>query len=133
MNSPRPLPRIKLCGNYLPWVTEILHLGNTITSDSYLLESDMKRKNAKYVSRNIEINQEFYFSASETKLTINDIWNSSWYGSVIWDLFCPSAEKIESSWNRSIKIMLNLPYATHRGLLEELSGRKHLKRILIKN
>ena len=132
MNSPRPLPKMKLCGNYLPWVSEILHLGNVITNDTYLLESDMKRKNAKYVSRNIEINQEFYFAASETKMTVNDIWNSSWYGSVIWDLFCPSAVKLESSWNRSIKIMLNLPYATHRGLLETLSGRKHLKRLLIK-
>ena len=69
MNSPRPLPKMKLCGNYLPWVSEILHLGNVITNDTYLLESDMKRKNAKYVSRNIEINQEFYFAASETKMT----------------------------------------------------------------
>ena len=80
----------------------------------------------------LEINQELYFAASETKMTVNDIWNSSWYGSVIWDLFCPSAVKLESSLNRSIKIMLNLPYATHRGLLETLSGRKHLKRTLIK-
>ena len=130
--SPRDLPRMKLCGNSLPWVNEILHLGNTITNNSNCLEDDMKRKNARYVSKNIEINQEFYFAASETKMKINDVYNKSWYGSVLWDLFCPMAVKIESTWNRSIKIMLNLPYPTHRYLIEPLSGRQHLKRVFIK-
>ena len=92
----------------------------------------MKRKNARFVSKNIEINQEFYFASPETKMTVNDIYNSSWYGSVLWDLFCPTAVKIQSSWNRSIKIMLDVPYSTHRGLIEPLSGRKHIKRIFIK-
>ena len=92
----------------------------------------MKRKNARYVSKNIEINQEFYFASSETKMTVNDICNSSWYGSVLYDLFSPTAVKIESSWNRSMKIMLDLPYPTHRGLIEPISGRKHIKRTFIK-
>ena len=92
----------------------------------------MKRKNARYVSKNIEINQEFYFASPETKMKINDVYNKSWYGSVLWDLFCPMAVKIESTWNRSIKIMLNLPYQTHRYLIEPLSGRQHLKRVFIK-
>ena len=42
--SPRDLPRMKLCGNSLPWVNEILHLGNTITNNVNCLEDDMKRK-----------------------------------------------------------------------------------------
>ena len=132
MISPRPVPKMKLCGNSLPWVKEILHLGNTITNDLNCIEQDMRRKNARYVSKNIEINQEFYFAAPETKMTVNDVYNKSWYGSVTWDLFCPMAVKIESTWNRSIKIMLDLPYSTHRGLIEPLSGRKHLKRVLIR-
>ena len=65
-------------------------------------------------------------------MTINDVYNKSWYGSVAWDLFCPMAVKIESTWNRSIKIMLDLPYSTHRSLIEPLSGRPHLKRIFIR-
>ena len=89
-------------------------------------------KNAKYVSKNIELNQEFHFSSPKTRVFINDIYNNSWFGSVLWDLFCPSAVQLESSWNRSMKITLDLPYATHRGLIEPLSGTKHLKRILIK-
>ena len=68
----------------------------------------------------------------KTKFAVNDIYNSSWYGSVLWDLFCPGAVKLESSWNRSVKIMLDLPYSTHRGFIEPLSGRKHLKIVLMK-
>ena len=132
LKTPRQLPKMKLCGNYLPWVNEILHLGNVITNDFNMMEADMKRKNARYVSKNIEINQEFYFASSETKMTINDIYNSSWYGSVLYDLFSPTAVKIESSYNRSMKIMLDLPYSTHRGLIEPISGRKHIKRTFIK-
>ena len=132
MHSPRPLPKMRLCGNTLPWVDEILHLGNTFTNNPHSLEQDMKIKNAKYVTKNIEINQEFYFSSPKTRVAINDIYNNSWFGSVLWDLFCPAAVKLESSWNRSMKIMLDLPYATHRGLIEPLSGSKHLKRIFIK-
>ena len=62
----------------------------------------------------------------------NNIYNSSFFGSVLWDLFSPEAEKIESSWNRSMKIMMDLPYDTHRGLIEPLSGCNHIKRIFIK-
>ena len=90
------------------------------------LESDMKIKNARYVSRNIEINQEFSFAAEETKLKVNDVYNTSWYGSVLWDLFSPAAVRLESSWNRSIKVMLDLPHETHRCLIEPLSGRIHI-------
>ena len=51
---------------------------------------------------------------------------------MLWDLFSLAAVKLESSWNRSMKIMLDLPHGTHRGLVEPLSGRRHLKRVLLK-
>ena len=44
----------------------------------------------------------------------------------------PAAVKLESSYNRSIKVILELPHATHRGLIEPLSGRRHVKRIFLK-
>jgi hypothetical protein len=132
LQVPRSLPKLQLCGNDLPWVDRIVHLGNTVTNQKNIMETDMKIKIAKYVSKNIEINQEFSFASEETKLKVSDIYNSSWFGSVLWDLFCPSAVKLESSWNRNVKITMDLPFATHTGLIEPLSGRKHLKRILLK-
>ena len=74
------------------------------------LESDMKIMNARYVSRNIEIKQEFIFAAEEIKLKVNDVHNTSWYGSVLWDLFSPAGLRLESSRSRSIKVMLDLPH-----------------------
>ena len=122
---------MKLCGNYLPWVDRVLHLGNTVTNQADFMKTDMAIKNAKYVSKSIEINQEFYFAAAKTRLEINNIYNFSWYGSILWNLFGADAIKLESSYNRSVKCTMNLPLATHRCLIEALSERRHLKWFLI--
>ena len=53
-------------------------------------------------------------------------------GSVLWDIFSPAAVAVESSYNRSMKVTMGLHYATHRELIEPLSGTQHLKLIFIK-
>ena len=95
------------------------------------MKTDMSNKTPKYVSKNIEINQEFSFEASKTRLKINSIYNLSWYGSTLWNLFGSNAIKVESSYNRSITCSLNLPYATHRYLIKPISERRHVKWLLI--
>ena len=97
-----------------------------------ILDKDMSIKKARYVARNIELNQEFHFASFETKIKINELYNSSWFGSVMYMLYGTEAVKLESSYNRSIKIMMDLPYETHRGLIEPISGRLHLRKILLK-
>ena len=129
MQNRRPLSQHILCGRQLPWVDKIVHLGMTITNESNILETDMRMKKARYVARNVELNQEFYFSAPETKLKINNIYNSSWFGSTLYKLFGRESERLESSYNKSVKLMLNLPLETHRGLIEPLTGRKHLRKV----
>ena len=74
-----------------------------------------------YVEKNIDLNQEFYFAHSDTKLAINKIYNSHFSGSPLWDLFGIGARNIETSYNKSVKYMLDLPYATHRYLIESLN------------
>ena len=91
----------------------------------------MKVKNAKYVGKNVEINQEFFFAHPETKLKINQIYNSHYTSSPLWNLFGIGAKKIESSYNTSVKIMLGLPYDSHRCLIEPLTGSQHVKKLLI--
>ena len=41
-------------------------------------------------------------------------------------------ERLESSYNRSIKIIYDLPWATHRYILAPLSDKPHLRPMLIK-
>ena len=102
----------------------------TLTNTRDIINSDMNIKKARYVARNIELNQEFSFATSETKLKINELYNSSWFGSVMYKLYGPEAVKLESCYNRSVKIMMDLPFATHRGLIEPLARRRHLRKSL---
>ena len=116
----------------LHWGDRIMNLSNTITNQVNVIATDMTLKMGRYVGKNIELNQEFSFAAHETKIRINNIYNSSWYGSVLWDLFSLASVKIESAYNRSMKVTMKLHWATHRELTEPLSQSKHVKLIFIK-
>ena len=41
-------------------------------------------------------------------------------------------EKLESTYNRSVKIMFDLPWATHRYYMEPLTGLPHVSKVLVK-
>ena len=62
LKSQRNLPSLILCGNPLPWTDKCKHLGTTLTNKIDGCEEDMKVKNAMYVEKNIELNQEFFFA-----------------------------------------------------------------------
>ena len=127
----QPLPNLNLCGNPLPWTEKCKHLGITLANKIDGCQADMEVKNAMYVQKNIDINQEFYFAHPDTKLSINNIYNSHFSGSPLWDLFSQGAHTIESTYNRSVKIMMGLPYQTHRSLIEPLTGQKHIRKVLL--
>ena len=93
----------------------------------------MKQKIAMYIDRNCHLNQEFYFAHPVTKMTVNNIYNGHFSGSQIWNLFSKGAHSFESTYNRSVKIMADLPVETHRFLIEPISGIVHMKKKLIKN
>ena len=119
--------------NQLPWVDKITHLGiSENQNQKNILASDMNVKKAQYISKNIELNQEFHLAAPETRLKVNEIYNSSWFSSVLYSLYSPEAVKLESSYNRSVKVMLDLPFETHRGLIKPLTGRKHQRTVFLK-
>ena len=109
-------------------IPKLIHL---ITTQLSSCEKDMKVKNAMYVEKNIELNQEFFFAHPSTKISVNKIYNSHYSSSPLWNLFGGGARRIETSYNRSVKIMLDLPYATHRCLIEPLTGERHVKVVLI--
>ena len=83
------------------------------------------------MNKNIELNQEFHFANPKTKFKINQIYNSHFTGSPLWNLFSAESLRFESSYNRSVKIMFNLPYATHCHLIEPITEAKHLRTILV--
>ena len=96
---------------------KVKHLGITVENKLDGCSKDMNEKNAQYISKNIELNQEFSFADPFTKLKMNNIYNSHYYGSPLWDLFGVGAVQVESTYNRSVKVMLDLPFDAHRCLI----------------
>ena len=78
----------------------------------------------------MELNQEFQFASPKTRFKINQIYNSHFYGSPIWNLFGNAADMFLKSYNRSVRITLDLPLTTHRNLLETVTGCRHLHSVL---
>ena len=124
------LPEIKLCGNSLPWVDQIKHLGHIVDNKGCHTNQDIIVKRAQFVNKNMELNQEFQFAGPKTRFKINQIYNSHFYGSPIWNLFGNAADMFLKSYNRSVRITLDLPLTTHRNLLETVTGCRHLHSVL---
>ena len=109
----------------------VKQLGNTI---EYTLDGNqlvMRVKTAMSIDKNNSICQEFFFAHPQTKNRINTIYNSHFTGSQLWKFGSREMGKLESTYNRAIKIMFDLPWGTHRYLLEPLTGQPHISRILI--
>jgi hypothetical protein len=120
-----------LCGNPLPWVSKFKHLGITVSNQIDGCQEDLCVKNARYIAKNNQLNQEFYFAHTRTKMELNSIYNSHFTGSQCWDIFSAGAAKLEASWNRSIKIVHKLPWATHRRLMTPVSEKTHMRTLLM--
>ena len=132
LGKDRPLRRLKLCSNELPWVEKGKHLGICLTNDrGKILNSDIMEKRARYIQTNNELMQEFYFSAGSTKTFINRVFNSHFYGSVLWNLYGKEATMVYNTWSVSIRRMFELDRKTHRYLIEPISGMPHIRQALV--
>jgi hypothetical protein len=120
LHKQRDLPQLKLCGTSLPWVNHGKHLGNMIENKIDGMKMDLKQKKAAYITKNNDLLQEFGSSHPETLLRMNQIYNTHFTGSPLWNIFGEEATKLESTWNKSIKLMMDLPISTHRNLIEPL-------------
>ena len=89
----------------LPWVEHAKYLGNTINNLPDGLCSDAKQKRARYIERNVDLNQEFPFAHPEVKCKINRIYNTSYPGSVLYDMTSDSVSQLVSSWSVSVRHM----------------------------
>ena len=93
---------------------------------------DIKVKRAMFIDRSNELIQEFRFAHPRVKFKMNEIFNSHFTGSPIWDLFSREAVMMENTWNRNVRLMFDLPLQTHRYFVCPLSESTHLRFILMK-
>ena len=125
--NPEPLV---LAGNPLPWISHATYLGNVITGIPDSFSKDAKQKRARYIERNVEIIQDFPFAHPEVKCKMNRIYNSSFPGSVLYDLSSDSTSQLVNSWSVSVRHMWGLPLQAHRYLITQLGG-THAQEMLI--
>ena len=59
-------------------------------------------------------------------MKINGIYNTSFYGCVLWNYFGKEMQRIDKSWNVSVRRMLRFPFNSHRYFLEPVSETKHV-------
>jgi hypothetical protein len=106
----------------LPWVEKAKYLGNKMTGvlDGYA--TDVREKRAQFIERNCDLNQEFSSAHPEVKNRINRIYNSSFPGSVLWDLTAHNTKMIINTWSVAVRHMWGLPFNAHKYLIEKLSG-----------
>ena len=72
--------------------------------------------------KNNDIMQEFHSSHPDVLLKLNQIYNTHFTGSSLWKLFTEDSIRMESTSNKSIKLMIDMPVSTHRRLVEPLSA-----------
>ena len=86
---------------------------------------DLKRREfvGKYHSLHLELGDQ----SPVVYLKLINIFLSHFYGHCLWDYSHESAERLWRTWNVMCRDIYNLPYATHRYILEQVSCVKHIK------
>lgn len=110
----------------LPWVDSHIHLGHLVHKDETLFH-DLSFKRAQFISNYHALIQELGSQYPSVLMKLVRIYYCSFYGSNLWDLYSESTNKLFITWNNAIRDFYNLPFATHRYILEDLVDGLHLR------
>ena len=119
-NLVKPVP-LRLCGKDLPWVESATHLGHELHS-SGTMEHDAKIARAKYIDQTVEVRQSFSFASPVELVRALEVYTTSYYGSLLWDLQGDGAAQFCNSWSTAVKLAWNCPRATRTYLVQQVLG-----------
>ena len=122
---------IMLNGKPLPWVDSHEHLGHMIHKDESMCH-DLLNKRGEFISKVHALRQEFGDQSPDVFMKLVNIYFNSMYGSNVWDLFGDAAQKLFVSWNVLIRSSYNLPFATHRYILQNIINSPHIRILLMR-
>ena len=125
-NNDSNLEHIILYGRPLPWVDSHMHLGHTIHINERN-DCDILIQRAEFISNIHALYQELGNIPPQIFLSLVNIYFTSFYGSVLWDLEGDVAKRLYSTWNFNIRNTFDLPFGTHRYILHALSNRPPLE------
>ena len=120
---------IILNGMPLPWVSEVKHLGNVLQSENNR-KVDCAAKRGRMIGKVNSLLQEFHYVEPEVMVKLLNIYVTSFYGSNLWDLYSADVDRIFKSWNVTIRNVFDVPWQTHRYLVEVISNCPHPKTLM---
>ena len=91
---------------------------------------DIAAKRATFIAKTNSLLQEFSNVSTEVFMKLLNSFATNIYGSNLWYLFGKDCEKLYTSYNVAIRMIMNLDRCTHRYLVEPLSNALHLKTLL---
>ena len=121
--------KIVLDGNELPWVDSVKHLGHLLQRDNSM-RLDIAKKRATFIAKTNSLLQEFSNVSTEVFMKLLNSFAINLYGSNLWYLFGKDCNKLYTSYNVAMRMILNVDRRTHRFLLVPLSNALHLKTVL---
>ena len=127
----RNTEHVKLNGVTLLWQTEVRHLGNYFNSklDNTM---DSLRKCSHFIGYFNKLMVNFGHLHPDTVCNLFKSYCCSFYGSFIWKYCSDGFNKCCIQWNKSIRKIYSLPYATHTKLLGPLVCQDHISSQLIR-
>ena len=130
------IKNVKLNGDMLPWVDTAKHLGNHLSNKidystcSPDTKTDLLCKRAILFDKIHQVQQQFGYYDPQLVIKLLSIYSTSLYGSTLWPISSEEHQKLNRSWNTAVKIIWDLPHATHTRFLESLSPVTHLESVL---
>ena len=100
------------------------HLGNHLSSKLNLspvspeTRTDLLFKRAILFDKIHQVQQQFGYYEPRLVLNLLSIYSTALYGSPLWQLSSAEHQKLTRSWNTAVKIIWDLPHATHTRLLK---------------
>ena len=116
---PKP---VHLNGVDLPWVITASHLGHEM-HQSASMEHHAKISRMKFITESTDVREMFRFGMPQQVISALRLYTTSFYGSMLFDLYGVEAQKIFRSWNTAVKLAWQVPRTTHSYLVENLLGK----------
>ena len=84
------------------------------------MDSDISKAKATFKDRAADVRERLYFSHPTQKAQAIQVFASSNYGAMLWDLQSEATLSYFRCWNIQIRLAFDLSYATHCNILENV-------------
>ena len=96
---PKP---VSLNGMILPWVTSANHLGHTLHQDC-TMDEDARSKRMSFVTDTTDLREMFFWAHPKQIIFAMQVYCTSFYGSMLYDLYGEEANMIFRCWKTALK------------------------------